>query len=165
MSIDRGRTAAMKKLSTRLACLLTLALLGCVASTAVQAAERKLEAQLLWGTDDAKSPDPNHKPVDGVLDKKLKSIPLKYKHYFEVKRQGFTINDKEYTRVEMSKQCYIEVKDKGENRVTVKLFGEGKWVKRLDSPLPKGETMAIAGDDKNGTAWLVVVYPCESTSR
>jgi hypothetical protein len=152
---------AMKNRPRQLVWVLTLALLGWVALPQSQAAERKLEAQLLWATDDAKSPDPHHKPVDPVLDKKLKSIPLKYKSYFEVKRQVFVINDKDYSKVEMSKHCYIEVKDKGENRVTVKLYGEGKFVKRLDGPLPKGETVTIAGDDKNGTAWLVVVYPCE----
>jgi hypothetical protein len=156
---------AMKKSSGRLVWLLAVALTGWVVLPDIQAAERKLEAQLLWATDDAKSPDPHHKPVDPVLDKKLKSIPLKYKNYFEVRRQTFVITDKDYSKVEMSKQCYIEVKDKGENRVTVKLYGEGKLVKRLDSPLPKGETVTIAGDDKNGTAWLVVVYPCEAKAK
>jgi hypothetical protein len=155
----------MKNRFTRMVCLLALAMGVVAVQPNARAAERKLEAQLLWATDDAKSPDPNHKPVDGDLSRKLKSIPLKYKHYFEVKRQAFDINDKAYTKVEMSKQCYIEVKDKGESRVTVKLYGEGRFVKRLDSALPKGETVTIAGDDKNGTAWLVVVYPCHSKAK
>jgi hypothetical protein len=155
----------MTRNTAPIVCLLALVLLGWAASPTGLAAERHLEAQLLWATDDAKSPNPNHKPVDAALEKKLKSIPLKYKHYFEVKRQAFTINDQAYSKVEMSKHCYIEVKDKGETRVTVKLYGEGKFVKRLDGPLPKGETVAIAGDDKNGTAWLVVVYSCEPKGK
>jgi hypothetical protein len=155
----------MKNSLTRMVCLAALVMGWMSVQPDAQGAERKLEAQLLWATDDAKSPDPNHKPVDADLNRKLKSIPLKYKHYFEVKRQTFGITDKTYTKVEMSKQCYIEVKDKGETRVTVKLYGEGKFVKRLDSALPKGETVTIAGDDKNGTAWLVVVYPCQSKTK
>ena len=65
----------------------------------------------------------------------------------------------------MSKKCYIEVKDKGESRVTVKLYGEGKLVSRVDKPLPKGETVAIAGDTKDGSAWLVVVEPSEGKGK
>jgi hypothetical protein len=146
----------------RIGWLLGVILAAAVMLPATEPTGRKLETRLLWGTDDSKSPDPTHKPLEGALAKKIKSMPLKYKNYFEVKRLTFAINDKEYTKVEMSKQCYIEVKDKGENRVTVKLYGEGRMVKRVDSPLPKGETITIAGDDKNGTAWLVVVYPFEA---
>jgi hypothetical protein len=129
------------------------------------AAERMIEARLLWATDDEQSPDPKQKKVEDALAKKLKSMPLKYKNYFEVTRRSFAINDKDYVKVDISKQCYIEVKDKGDNRVTVKLYGEGKLTKRVDSALPKGETVAIAGDDKNGTAWLVVVSPMEAKPK
>ncbi|MCX6905541.1 MAG: hypothetical protein NTW03_19095 [Verrucomicrobia bacterium] len=142
-------------------CWLALSLMAVAPALAAEASGRKLEARLLWGTDDAKSPDPSHKPLDGTLAKKIKSMPLKYKNYFEVKRLTFAINDQDYTKVEMSKQCYIEIKDKGESKVAVKLYGEGKMVKRVDSPLPKGETIILGGDDKNGTVWLVVVTPYE----
>ena len=135
------------------------------APSAVRAAERHLEARLVWATDDSKSPNPSHKPLEGELAKKLKLMPLKYKYYFEVNRKPFDINDKEYVKVEMSQQCYIEVKDKGETRVAVKLYGENKPSKRVDSALPKGETVAIAGDAKNGTAWLVLIYPVDSKSK
>ena len=144
---------------------LCLGLLLVVGGPSAQAVERKLEARLIWGTDHDKSPDPNHKPLEGVLAKKLKAMPLKYKNYFEVNRRDFNINDKDYTKVEMSKQCFIEVKDKGESRVTVKLYGEGKLAKRVDSPLPKGETVTIAGDTKDGGAWLVIVQPVETKTK
>ena len=123
------------------------------------AAERQMEARLIWGTNHDKPEDPKLKPLDGALAKKLKNLPLKFKNYFEVNCQAFSINDQNYCKVGMSKQCYIEVKDKGENRVTVKLFGEGKLVSRVDKPLPKGETVAIAGPGKDGGAWLVIVEP------
>ena len=38
------------------------------------AAERKLEARLIWGTNEEKSPDASHKKLDGELAKKLGEI-------------------------------------------------------------------------------------------
>jgi hypothetical protein len=139
---------------------LLLALAG-----AAQGAERQMEARLGWGTNHEKPDNSKLKPLDGALARKLKNLPLKFNNYFEVRCQSFAINDQAYTKVEMSKKCYIEVKDKGESRVTVKLYGEGKLVSRVDKPLPKGETVAIAGDTKDGSAWLVVVEPVETKGK
>lgn len=126
---------------------------------AAAAAERKVEARLIWGTNDDKSPDPKHKPLDGELAKKLREMPLKWKNFFEVNRQIFAINTNSYTNVVMSKQCSIEVKDKGGNNVTVKLYGQGKQVNRVDKPLPKGEVLTIGGDAKDNNAWFITVRP------
>ncbi|HMJ88160.1 MAG TPA: hypothetical protein VK530_00005, partial [Candidatus Acidoferrum sp.] len=101
--------------------------LGATVLTA-STAERKIEARLIWGTNEDASPEPSHKPLQGDLARKLAEMPLKWKNYFEVDRKVFTINDKVYTNVVMSKKCTIEVKDKGNNNVTVKLYGEGKPV-------------------------------------
>jgi len=132
----------------------------CLAS----AAERKMEARLIWGTNEDKSPNPNHKPLDGDLARKLREMPLKWKNYFEVNRQTFTINTTNYTKVVMSKQCYIEVKDKGD-KVTVKLYGQGKQVNRVDKPLPKGEVLTLGGDAKDNNAWLITVRPLNGESK
>lgn len=129
------------------------------------AAERKIEARLIWGTNEEKSPDPKHKPLEGDLAKKLHDMPLKWKNYFEVNRKVFTISDSAYTNVVMSKQCTIEVKDKGANNVTVKLYGEGKPVRRVDKPLPKGEVLTIGGDDKNNSAWFITVRQVSVESK
>lgn len=145
---------------------LGLATLLCAAALgAASAAERKMEARLIWGTNDEKSPNPEHKPLDGELAKKLRDMPLKWKNYFEVNRQVFVINDQRYTNVVMSKKCSIEVKDKGGNNVTVKLYGEGKQVNRVDKPLPKGEVLTIGGDDKGNNAWLITVRPVSGDTK
>jgi hypothetical protein len=137
--------------------LVALTLLaGLVASIA---ADRQIEARLIWGTNEGKSPDPAHKPLEGDLAKKLRDLPFKWTNYFEVNRRVFAINDKVYTNIVMSKQCEIALKDKGNNNITVKLFGQGKEVKRVDKPLPKGEVLTIGGDDKNNSAWLITVRP------
>lgn len=132
---------------------------------AAVAAERKMEARLIWGTNEDKSPNPSHKPLDGELAKKLRDMPLKWKNYFEVNRQVFTINDKVYTNIVMSKKCSIEVKDKGANNVTVKLYGDGKQVNRVDKPLPKSEVLTIGGDAKDNNAWFITVRPLNSESK
>jgi hypothetical protein len=126
---------------------------------AAQAADRKMEARLIWGTNEEKSPDAKHKLLDGDLAKKLREMPLKWKNFFEVNRQVFTINTTNYTKVVMSKKCTIEVKDKGGNNVTVKVYGEGKQVNRSDKPLPKGEVLTIGGDAKDNNAWFITVRP------
>src|SRR5262245_50076499 len=83
-----------------------------VSSLAVAAAaDLKLEALLVWGTNDEKSPDPAHKPVDVALAKKLGNLPFKWKNYFVINRKTFTANDKDYTTNAMSKKCTIAVKD------------------------------------------------------
>jgi hypothetical protein len=129
------------------------------------AGERKMEARLIWGTNDEKSPDPSHKPLDGELARKLRDMPLKWKNFFEVNRKVFVINDQSYTNVPMSKKCSIEVKAKVADNVTVKLYGEGKQVNRVDKPLPKGELLAIGGDDKNNSAWFITVRPVNGSSK
>ena len=132
---------------------------------AAGAAERKMEARLIWGTNDDKSPDPKHKPLDGELARKLREMPLKWKNFFEVNRQVFTINDQRYTNIVMSKQCMIEVKDKGANNVTVKLYGQGKQVNRVDKPLPKGEVLTMGGDARNNSAWFITVRPVNTDAK
>jgi len=126
---------------------------------AAVAAERKIEARLIWGTNEDKSPDPKQKPLDAELAKKLHQMPLKWKNFFEVNRQVFTITDTNYTNVVMSKKCRIEVKDKGANNVTVKVYGDGTQVRRVDKPLPKGEMLTIGGDAKDNNAWFITVRP------
>jgi len=124
-----------------------------------------MEARLIWGTNAEKSPDPSHKPLDGELAKKLRDMPLKWKNYFEVSRHVFSINDQRYTNIVLSKKCTIEVKDKGANNVTVKLYGEGKQVNRVDKPLPKGEVLTLGGDLKDNNAWFITVRPVNGETK
>jgi len=64
-------------------------------------------------------------------------------------------------RVRMSEKCEIEVENLGDSTVEVKLFGEGKMVVRKKQALPTGELLVLAGEDKNDTAWFVVLTPGE----
>lgn len=128
----------------------------------VQAADTKVEARLIWGTNDEKSPNPDHKKVDDALAKKLKAMPFKWNNFFEVNRTNFTLVSTNYTKVVMSKQCSIDVKDSGKAGIKVKIYGQGKEMSRIEkSPLPKSEILAIAGDSKNESAWLITLKRTE----
>lgn len=119
--------------------------------------ELKLEAQLIWGTNEPKSPNPNHKPVEPDVEKKLRSLPFKWSHYFEVNRVKFTVPHGQTNRVAMSKECEVVVKNLGNNIVEVTLFGKGERVGTITQVLPKTELLVTGGNAPNFTAWFVVL--------
>src|SRR5215831_13234900 len=90
-----------------------LFLLTCISGLA-QSAEMKLRAYLVWGTDDTKPPEgKNYKPVETDIDKKLKNLPLRYKHYYEVNRTNFNLAPAGIRKVPVSERCELEVKSIG----------------------------------------------------
>lgn len=116
-----------------------------------------LEAMLIWGTDEEKSPDPNHKPAEQEVEKKLKGLPLKWKNYFEVNRQSFTVQENATATVQMSKDCSISVKYHGQSKVEVTLIGKGEPVTTITQALPPGELLVLGGNAPNMTGWFVVI--------
>jgi len=125
------------------------------------AAELELEAQLIWGTNDAKSPDPAHKPVAQDVANKLKSLPFKWEHYFEVTRKRFKVPESGVHSETMSKDCEIRVKNLGNSVVELSLVGRGENVGKITQALPKGELLVIGGNAPNFTAWFVVLRQAE----
>jgi hypothetical protein len=126
------------------------------AAVPVPAKELKLEAKLIWGTNDDKSPDPSHKPIDPATAEKLKKV-FKWKNYFVVTNQVKIVPSRGSNRFELSKQCTIEVTELEGPRVEVKLIGEGKEVNKTVKPLSKGESITYGKDDKNDNAWFVII--------
>ena len=120
------------------------------------AEELKVEARLIWGTNDDKSPDPSHKPVDKDLSTRLRNV-FKWKNYFEVNRVNSTIPSRGTKKLEMSKACTVEITELAGPKVEVKLMGKGKMVNRTVEALSRGNCFTIGGPDKNETAWFVVV--------
>lgn len=138
----------------RLAAVIFLSL---VAGTHAWAADLKLEAQLIWGTNDAKSPDPSHKPVDAKVAAKLKRLPFKWVNYFEVTRKQLAVPQGGTTRITMSKDCDVSVRNLGGGSVEVSLFGKGQSVGKITQALPKGELLVTGGNAENFTAWFIVL--------
>jgi hypothetical protein len=132
------------------------ALFCLVFSARAEAPILDLEVRLIWASNDPKSPNPDHKSLDTKLTKWL-GTKFKWKYYFEVKRQVAAIPLNESRKINMSKTCDLEVKNLGDSRIDVKFFGAGKPVNKMVHSLPKGDWLVIAGDDKNDTAWFVVL--------
>ena len=71
----------------------------------------KLQAFLLWGTDDSKPPEGKaYKPVDPDIRQKLKDLPLKWTNWFEVNRKDFAVPQGETKEVPISEKCQLNVK-------------------------------------------------------
>ena len=137
-----------------------LALLATIAFLAQAAEATKFQVVLVWATDDAKPPEgKDYKPLDLKTRKKIKA--LKWKNYFEVKRIDFSLPSGSLKKVPISQKCELDVKDLGNSKIEVVLFGKGKEVARVTQVLRPGEILVPAGDAPNGTAWLVILERLE----
>jgi len=115
-----------------------------------------LSAQLIWGTNNEKPDDPKLKEITREVGEKLRGV-FKWKNYFEVSRQNFKVDSSATKKVKMSEHCEIEVQNLGSSAVEVKLYGKGKLVVKKRQVIKSGELLVLAGDDKNDTAWFVVL--------
>jgi hypothetical protein len=117
-----------------------------------------VKVQLIWGTDEEKSPDSRHKMIDDDLARKLSKSPFRWKHYFEVNRQIISMSAGEAkTGIKMSSHCVIDLKNLGKDRVETKLYGKGKLLQTRKDSLPKDWPLILAGNAENETAWLIVI--------
>jgi hypothetical protein len=119
-------------------------------------ADLNLQAQLVWGTNKEKPEDPKLKEVEPGVAEKLRKV-FKWKNYFEVKRQNFTVAVGSPKRVRMSDDCEIEVQNLASSSIEVKLYGKGKLAVRKTQKISPSELLVLAGDDKDDTAWFVVL--------
>jgi len=132
------------------------AVLLLLANPALMAAILKIEAKLIWATDMEKSPNPNHTPVDKDTAERLRKT-FKWKNYFVVNSVTKEVPSRGSQRFELSKKCTIEIKELEGPRVEVMLIGEGKPVHKTVKQLNKNESFVYSGDDKNETAWFVMI--------
>jgi len=75
------------------------------------------------GTNKEKPDDPKLKEVDSSVAEKLRKV-FKWKNYFEVNRQHFTVPVGSPKSVKMSDDCRIEVQT-WDASIEVKLYGKG----------------------------------------
>ena len=119
-------------------------------------ADMNLQAQLVWGTNKEKPDDPKLKEVDPSVAEKLRKV-FKWKNYFEVKRQNLTVAPGTPKKIKMSDECEIEVQNLGSSSIEVKLYGKGKLAVRKTQKISPSELLVLAGDDKDDTAWFLVL--------
>jgi hypothetical protein len=148
--------------ASRLLCLSTALFLLAGTEMHAQAADMKFQAFLLWGTDDDKPPEgKTYKPVDPEIRQKLKDLPFKWAHWFEVNRVELAVAAGATKEVPISEKCKLIVKRLPGSELEVSLLGKGKEVVKRKQPLPKGETLVLGGNAPNATAWLVVLKRIE----
>jgi hypothetical protein len=115
----------------------------------------RVEAKLIWGTNDETSPDPNHKKLNSDLARKLKKT-FKWENYFEITRKTVDLRKGESKSIKLSDECTVVVTNLGGTKAKVELFGKGKLVQTKECTIAEKD-LVIGGDDKNNTAWFVVV--------
>ena len=130
------------------------------AAPLANAADLKVEVQLIWGANDEKSPEPTHKPVADDISKLLKAGPYKWKNYFEVNRQGAALQGALPKKLQMSPKCTLELTSLGDGRLEIRLFGPtpDKFVSRHIESIKNGP-IVISGASKNDTAWILFIKP------
>ena len=121
------------------------------------AEDLKIEAKLIWATNDDKSPDPKHKPVDPKLAEEFRKI-FTWKNYFEVSRTNGVVPSRGTKPFRVSNKCVVEITELEGPKVEVKLIGDGKPVNKTTKALSRGTYFTLGGgDSKNGSAWFVVI--------
>jgi hypothetical protein len=133
-----------------------LFLLPAVAAHAAET-EMRIEAHLIWATNDKEDPDKKHKAVAPEILEKLKHLPLKWANYFEVNKINLEISKGESRKGKLSDKCDVEVKNIDGTQVEVALIGKGDPVWKRIQSLPKGEVLVLGGNAPNSTAWLVAL--------
>jgi len=128
---------------------------------AAESKDLKFEAQLIWATNDEKSPDPKHAPVDKEVRKTLSELPLRWKNYFVVKTVPLTVPSGGSKDAALSEKCTIEVKDIDGKNLEVSLIGKGKPVLKRIQSLLKGKMLVLGGNAPDSTGWLVVLKRLE----
>ena len=134
----------------------TLFLLAAISARA-DSGDMKIEAQLIWATNDKEDPNPKHKPVAGEIREKLNQLPLKWVNYFEVNKISLDIPKGESRKARLSDKCEVEIKNIDGTQVEVALLGKGDPVWKRIQSLPKGEILILGGNAPNATAWLVAL--------
>jgi hypothetical protein len=145
----------MKSVRPNSLVLAAILLLACAfASGAADLGSLPVELQLIWATNEPKSPNPKHHPVGPEVQKMLEESPYRWKYYFEVNRTVVDVpSDRSLEKVTMSRHCALDIKYLGKSHVQVKLYGDGKLVSMHKESLP----LLLAGDAMNGTAWFVLI--------
>jgi hypothetical protein len=125
---------------------------------AAHAQNLKVEAKLVWGTDDAQSPNPHHHLLEPGLTRRLKGSPYRWKNYFEENHQVVEIPvGQTKAKIIMSDRCTLDIKNLGDERVEVRLHGNGKPVSVHKESLKGNGLLVLGGDAANETAWLVTI--------
>jgi len=114
------------------------------------AADLRLEAQLIWGANDAPA-SVNHKLADPALAAALRRNNFKWTNYYQITNLTAVIPLNQSRDLRMSGSCALAVKNLGGSLVAVDWIGQGRQVSKGTNTLP----CIYAGTNANDTAWFV----------
>jgi len=126
------------------------------AALASELVETRVQAVLVWGTNESQPSGKNIKELDAKLRERLANI-FKWRNYFEVSRKTAGVTPSKPQLVKLSDDCSVDIKLLPDNQAEVKLIGKGKTIVTRRHSLAKPDALVLAGDDKNNTAWFVVL--------
>ena len=132
-------------------------ILGALAmALSARAADLKLEAKLIWGSNDPTN-KVNHKLVeDPKLSADLHRI-FKWANYYEIYTKSASIPHNKNDVLQMSDKCKLDVKNLGNNWIEVSCIGKGKQVSHGKHSVAPGQWLTLGGNDTNNSAWFVVM--------
>src|SRR5881397_732703 len=102
--------------------LLLFALVFLLAAVGAHAEEIKLEAKLIWASNEPKSPKKEHKPVDDATAEKLRKIRPQWKYFFVETNVVQIVPSRGSNKFTLSKECTLEITELEGPRVEVKLI-------------------------------------------
>ena len=159
--MNRMRSVKSRRmfLAQALACIPVAALAMAADDKAKPAAQapgapEEYEVRLIWANNEETSPDPTHKKLDTNLTAWLKKS-FRWSSYYEVNKTVLAIPASQMKEAKLSDVCTVKVKNLGDSRLELELWGKGKRVSKTIEKLDKW--IILAGEDKNETAWFVVI--------
>jgi|SRR5436190_18187151 len=123
----------------------------------VHAANLKMEAKLIWGSNE---PSKDHKPIDAALAEKL-AATFKWKYYYIINTVVGDIPSRETRKLKVSDQCTLEITELEGPKIELKVIGKGVPVNKTVKQIVKGESITIGGDAENKCAWFIVLTQLE----
>ena len=123
----------------------------------LQAANLKMEAKLVWGSNE---PSKDHKPVDAAVAEKLQAC-FKWKYYYVMNTVVADVPNRETRKLKISDPCTIEITELEGPKIEVKVIGKGVPVSKTVKQIVKGEFITIGGDAENKSAWFIVLTQLE----
>src|SRR6266487_2809206 len=99
----------LTRFSSRRSRLISLALVFLLAAVGAHAEEIKLEAKLIWASNEPTSPKKEHEPVDKATAEKLRKIRPQWNYFFVEKKVVKTVPSRGSNRFELSKECTLEI--------------------------------------------------------
>jgi len=151
----------LTRFSSRRGRLISLALVFLLAAVGAHAEGIKLEAKLIWASNEPTSPKKEHKLVDEATAAKLRKIRPQWKYFFVETIVVKTVPSRGSNKFVLSKECTLEITELEGPRVEVKLVGNGKDVHKTIKEISKGGWFVYTGDDKHESAWIVIVTQLE----